>query len=192
MADKTDWVVDGFQFGTDNDARLAKNEQIRIRNLEAKLDYNNTNMVYAVYKKAIENRVFKTPVGYDFLKKLQCCLNNATGFDGDIYDIPVQGVYSFRESTAPAVERVKASAKKKKERPKRDKEFFTKRILLCANAVLAALVVLLFLIAYKGSSNPNVLNYEKAVKDRYAYWEQQLTEREQAVREKERELMITE
>ena len=192
MADKTDWVVDGFQFGTDNDARLAKNEQIRIRNLEAKLDYNNTNMVYAVYKKAIENRVFKTPVGYDFLKKLQRCLNNAAGFDGDIYDIPVQGVYSFRESTAPAVERVKASTKKKKERPKRDKEFFTKRILLCANAVLAALVVLLFLIAYKGSSNPNVLNYEKAVKDRYAYWEQQLTEREQAVREKERELMITE
>ena len=36
----------------------------------------------------------------------------------------------------------------------------------------------------------NILNYEKAVTDRYASWEQDLTEREAAVREKERELRI--
>ncbi len=34
------------------------------------------------------------------------------------------------------------------------------------------------------------MNYEKAVTDRYASWEQDLTEREAAVREKERELRI--
>ena len=71
MADKTDWVVEGFQFATETDASLAKNEQLRIERLESKLDYDNPQMVYAVYNKAIENRVFKTPVGYDFLKRLQ-------------------------------------------------------------------------------------------------------------------------
>ena len=39
MADKTDWIVDGFQFGTEKDAELARNEQQRIERLEEKLDY---------------------------------------------------------------------------------------------------------------------------------------------------------
>ena len=71
MADKTEWVVDGFQFGTQQDAELAQNEWLRIERLEEKLDYQNYEMVEAVYKKALNNRVFKTPVGYDFLKRLQ-------------------------------------------------------------------------------------------------------------------------
>lgn len=71
MADKTDWIVDGFQFGTEKDAELARNEQQRIERLEEKLDYENQDMVNAVYYKAINNRVFRTPVGYVFLKKLQ-------------------------------------------------------------------------------------------------------------------------
>lgn len=34
MADKTEWVVDGFQFGTQQDADLAQNEWLRIERLE--------------------------------------------------------------------------------------------------------------------------------------------------------------
>ena len=37
-------------------------------------------MIYAVYKKAVENRVFKTPVGYEFLKKLQRILQENPDF----------------------------------------------------------------------------------------------------------------
>ena len=44
MAEKTDLIVDGFQFGTENDAQLAQTEAVRIRNLEGRLDYKNTNM----------------------------------------------------------------------------------------------------------------------------------------------------
>ena len=42
------------------------------------------------------------------------------------------------------------------------------------------------------ADQPNVLNYEKVLTDRYASWEQDLTEREQVIREKERELKIQE
>ena len=51
MADKTEWVVNGFQFGTQQDAELAQNEKVRIERLEEKLDYQNQEMVYAVYKR---------------------------------------------------------------------------------------------------------------------------------------------
>ena len=63
MADKKEWIVGGFQFGTENDAKIAKAERGRIEHLEGKLDYDNPQMLEAVYKKAVNNRVFQTPVG---------------------------------------------------------------------------------------------------------------------------------
>ena len=187
MADKTDWIVEGFQFGTEQDANLAKNEKLRVERLEERLDYNSPEMIYAVYKKAVDNRVFKTPVGYEFLKKLQKILVQNPNFDKNIDEIPVQGVYSLRESTAPAALRVKASTAK----PKPTKKAIGLRASLFINAVLLLLIALMFYISME-SSNPTVLNYERAVQNKYSEWEKELSERESAIREKERELLIGE
>lgn len=187
MADKTDWVVEGFRFATETDASLAKNEQLRIERLESKLDYDNPQMVYAVYNKAIENRVFKTPVGYDFLKRLQDTLKENPSMTETIADIPVYGVYSLRESANPTVEKIKASTKK----PKQKQEFFGKRTLIIINIGLVILIVIMFIISTT-SSNPTVLNYERVLQNRYSEWEKELTEREQIIREKEKELLINE
>ncbi|MDE7029867.1 MAG: hypothetical protein K2P63_07800 [Lachnospiraceae bacterium] len=190
MADKMDWVVDGFQFGTQQDAELAQNEQLRIERLEEKLDYQNYEMVSAVYQKALNNRVFKTPVGYDFLKRLQRILQENPMSDAEIANIPVYGVYSMRESASAAVERIQASRKPvRKEKPKQ--EFFSRKTSILVNVGLLVLVVAMFVIAVT-SSQPTILNYERALQNRYAEWEQQLSEREQVIRERERELLIAE
>lgn len=189
MADKTDWIVDGFQFGTEKDAELARNEQLRIERLEEKLDYENREMVSAVYKKAINNRVFKTPVGYGFLKKLQKILLEDPQSEEVIADIPVYGVYSMRESASPAVERVKASRKPVKPQPKQ--EFFSRKTSILVNIGLLILVIAMFVISTTGS-RPTIINYEKALQNRYAEWEQQLSDREQVIREKEKEYLIAE
>lgn len=186
MADKTDWIVEGFQFGTPNDAELAENERLRIERLEEKLDYGNQEMVEAVYKKAVNNRVFKTPVGYEFLKQLQTILQE-TSEPEEIPAIPVYGVFSLRESTNPVVEKIKASRKKVK--PKQ--EFFSRRTSILVNIGLALLVIIMFIISTT-SSNPTVLNYERVIQNRYSTWEQELSDREQAVREKEKELLLSE
>lgn len=187
MADKTDWIVEGFQFGTEQDANLAKNEKLRVERLEEKMDYNNPDMIYAVYKKAVENRVFKTPVGYEFLKKLQRILKENPDFEDKVQDIPVQGVYNLRESTSPAAARIRVSQVK----PKPTKKAIGLRTSLFVNAVLLLLIALMFYISMN-SSNPTVLNYERAVQNRYSEWEKELSERENAVREKERELLLEE
>ena len=59
------------------------------------------------------------------------------------------------------------------------------------NVLLMIAIIAMFTITLE-SDNPNVLNYERALTDRYASWEQELTEREQAVRQRERELQIEE
>lgn len=187
MADKTDWIVEGFQFGTEQDANLARNEKLRVERLEERMDYNSPEMIYAVYKKAVDNRVFKTPVGYEFLKKLQKILAQNPDFEKNIDEIPVQGVYSLRESTAPAALRVKASTAK----PKPAKKTIGLRASLFINVVLLLLIALMFYISME-SSNPTVLNYERAVQNKYSEWERELSERESAIREKERALLIEE
>ena len=59
------------------------------------------------------------------------------------------------------------------------------------NIVLAIAVGGMFYIAYT-SDNPNVLNYKRNLVNKYAQWEQELSEREKVIREKERNLMIDE
>lgn len=188
MADKTDWIVDGFQFGTEKDAELARNEQQRIERLEEKLDYENQDMVSAVYQKAINNRVFRTPVGYVFLKKLQRILQQSTLSGDTPANIPVYGVYSMRESANPTVERVIASRKPAKQKNKQ--EFFSRRTSIVANIILVFLLVAVVVVSTIGSA-PTVFNYENILQNRYVQWEQQLSEREQVIREKEKELLGT-
>ncbi len=59
------------------------------------------------------------------------------------------------------------------------------------NILLVIALCAMFTISLK-SDNPNILNYKKNLTNQYASWEQQLTERENAVREKEKELQFTE
>lgn len=191
MADKEEWSVDGYQFESAKDASQAKSELLKIQKLEDKMDYRNPHMIYMVYHKAIENRIFKTPVGYEYLRKLQKHLKENPLIREPVQDVPVNNVYSLRDSTNPAVEKVKASTKPKKKEPKKQKDFFTRTTSICLNIVLAILVVVMFIISTTGS-RPTILNYEKAIQNRYATWEQELNDRESAVREKERELMLDE
>ena len=58
-----------------------------------------------------------------------------------------------------------------------------------ANFAFAVSILLMFLITAT-SGQTTILNYEKKLQDRYAQWEQQLTQREKAIREEEQELEL--
>mgnify|MGYP001095067509 CR=1 FL=1 len=70
-----------------------------------------------------------------------------------------------------------------------EKARFTISVIL--NVMLAFAIAAMFFISYV-SDQPNIVNYERAITDKYASWEQELTQREEAVREKERELKLSE
>lgn len=60
---------------------------------------------------------------------------------------------------------------------------------LCVNAILVVCVVAMFAMALT-SDSPTIVDYQSKLLNRYASWEQELTEREKAVSEKEQELGI--
>jgi signal peptidase I len=78
--------------------------------------------------------------------------------------------------------------KKYKEDAKKNIALF--RWSLFINLVLVVIVIVFFVITAT-SKNPNIINYENVLIDKYSSWDQELTERERAVKEKEAELNIT-
>ena len=65
-----EWKVGGYQFGSKEDAELARQEEKKIAYLEAKMKYDRPEAVLGIYNKLVEQRVFRTPVGFAYLQKL--------------------------------------------------------------------------------------------------------------------------
>ena len=177
----------GFAFYTENDGKMAEAEQRKIEYLEARIDYTRPESILHVYDKAIDEQLFKTPIGLMYLKKLQDFLMKQPQIAPErIQAIPLFDTYAdVREQRrATAQENIKARTAQRKEAAK-----VRFQISLILNILLVIAIGAMFVISAK-SDQPNIFNYERVLTDRYASWEQELTEREQAVRDKERELDI--
>ncbi len=188
-SEKNTLAVGGFLFFTEKDAALARAEEQRIAYLEERIDYASPESIRYIYDKTIQERLFKTPVGLRYLEKLRnFLLSQPEVAPESVKEIPLYVTFDgeLREHTSPARSRVAPS--KKRDRDK-EKERFTLSIIL--NVLLALAIVAMFVISFL-SDQPNILNYERAITDKYASWEQELTQREQAVRDRERELKLDE
>ncbi len=183
--EKEERQVGGYLFGSDKDVELAKAEQAKIAYLEERMQYNNPKSVLAAYNKLVEGRVFTTPVGFKYLEKLRDFLIS-NGLKEAMSVIPLHQVYSYD----PEEDRPKrAFSSPKKNNEQRE----LRRILrwsLLINIFLLILIIGMFVISITGDS-PTILNYERTVQNKYADWDAQLTKREEAIREKERSLQIT-
>ena len=162
--------AEGFSFPNQTEAKLASKEKKQVDYIESKLNYGELSQVQSIYEKAIAEQIFRTPVGVIYLKHLQNYLNNHKDKLGkEIPPIPVRTVKNIR-------------------RPDTRQEIAKRRygitVSIALNVLLAMAVAFMFYVALS-SDNPNILNYETALENRYAAWEQQLSEREQAIREKE-------
>lgn len=180
------YVAAGFSFYTERDAALAESEERKIEYLKARLDYDKPDSILGIYNKAIEERVFRSPVGHFFLKSLQQYLLERPEIDsGAVKAIPLYVSFEqgIREQPGAVRNRIRSAPAKQ---PKKSAAFPISVIL---NIALAIAVIAMFGIALN-ADQPNILNYERAITDNYASWEQELTEREQAVRAKELELNL--
>ena len=177
--------AEGFSFNTEKDAELAKLEYKKIKYLESKMDYSHPESILRIYEKAIHERIFKTPVGILYLKKIQEYLKKQGTISPDrITPIPLYQNFSneIRQEQNPARNRIKPSEKK-------EKKSSALSVSVLINVLFGVAIIAMFVITLK-ADQPNILNYETVLTNRYAAWEQELTEREQVIREKERELNI--
>ncbi|MCR5526446.1 MAG: hypothetical protein K6F39_03595 [Lachnospiraceae bacterium] len=179
-------TVEGFKFNSTTDAEAAREELKRIAYIEEHINYENPENVLTIYKKVISNRIFVTPIGYDYLKKIQKFLKDSPDIDdADICPLPLNNVYVLEKEMKEAPKPKPKIIPAKKRNKEQDRLFIS----LAVNAALVVLLVATFIMAMT-SDNPNVINYKTNLENRYSQWEAELQEREKTVREKEQELNI--
>ncbi len=183
MADIQDFIVGNYRFKSIEDMNFAIEEEKKVKYIEDHMEYEHPQMVKGIYDKCVKNDVFQTVIGYEFLVKLKNYLKK-NGFEEDLEAIRVLQ----RDNDYKKALEQKA---KEKENALRDVNRIIRRKLKSAMAiiaVLAVLIILLFIIA-NTSNKPNILNYERVIVNKYASWEDDLTKRENIIREAEKSII---
>lgn len=186
MSDRDNLLVSGYSFASPKDAETAREEGRKIEFFKEKTRGRSPENLLALYDKLLDEKVFKTPVGYEYLRQLQTQLLQAGISKELIRSIPLYINFSYN-----AEEEIEKAAVKQRIRQSKTQKDKSGRLKLSVyiNILLAALVAAMFIITLKGD-NPNILNYKKTIVNQYAAWEQELTRRENEVRKKEQELLL--
>ncbi len=175
------FIVNGYRFNSEADANIARSETRKIAFIEERMNYNKPETVAIIYQKMLDANMFVTPEGMAYLKSVRDFLVKS-GQAGEEELSPVVVRHNYAEAGTP------------RERPDPVAESFIReqnrqrgRLLFISaalNVILIIAIIIMFVIALN-SDNPNVINYERAIQDRYSQWEMELQEREEAVRERE-------
>ncbi len=174
-------IVGDYMFSTLEEANVAKLELDKIQKLTEKLVDADDEMLFKVYNRSIEKNTFRTPVGLEFMKVLKKRLEKSRKIKDNVLPIPVS-VNNLEISEAKEKE---DDIKKVRDDAKKYSSFFKWSLFI--NAVLVIVIIALFVITGT-SKNPNIINYENALIDKYSSWESELNQKEKDLRVKEKEI----
>lgn len=180
----SEYRINGFLFRTEREADFAKKEIEGIRYVKSKVNLKDPDMVLQLYCKAIEQELFKTPVGISFLKEMQEYLE-AEPFikTTDILPIPVSQNVVIEETVKENMRNRRNGITKIYEINYKERFIYS----VIVNILLIIVMSSMFWII-STSRNVNITNYENRLVDKYEKWQLQLEQREQDIQEKELEL----
>jgi hypothetical protein len=190
--------IGGYIFEDENKAKLAAKELRAVEYILGQLKNADERGVLTVYKKLLNQRQFSTEIGMSFLTQLRDNLLQTGAFTED--EIPP--VYSIAQEPIQTIEEEKIEEEPKKAKPKKasastkvikpqvSDSSEIKRLKLINRVLIVLCITLLLCVIgmfYVNSTinSPTILNYEQEILNKYASWEQELTEREAAVKERE-------
>ena len=175
-------IVGGYLFSDRKMASQARKEADGIGYVRTRTDLSKPERVLNVYNKLIEQNMFQTPVGYQYLKELQDYLKAQPGIhEEDVRAIPVVS----KAVSSNDAEKVTRVWKRRLEQAR--KSLTISRV---ANVIFVLAIIAMFVINIVSNNSTSILNYENEIQDKYSDWEQQLQEREAIVRERELQLEL--
>ncbi|MCR5579962.1 MAG: hypothetical protein K6F66_00090 [Pseudobutyrivibrio sp.] len=187
--------IGGYIFDDENKAKKAAKELKAVEYVLGQIKDADERGVLTVYKKLLNQRLFSTEIGMGFLSQLRQNLLATGAFTDD--EIPE--VYTLESTDKSSTEQSDSSAKPNNQKADKSdvaiepdvqsqvKKLKTiNRILLVICLTLLLCVIGMFYVNSTINS-PTILNYEEELINKYSSWEQELTQREAAVKQKELE-----
>lgn len=185
MADKNDLIIEGYYFGSFDDAKQANKEIKNAQYLNERVHSMTVTQKKALYDKMLDEKVFNTPVGWEYLKYLRKCIIEEGISEDNLRPIPLYVTFTSKNDDNNLEHIAKMYVKPKKGEIKRLNERI--RISLLINIFLVIIVIAMFAITMN-SSSPNIINYKKAIVNEYSEWEQELKDKESELKEREANL----
>lgn len=194
------YIVEGYEFETLEEANVAKKELEAVKFMSKKTNGCSPEAAYKIYTKITEAQMFKTAIGYDYLRALEEYLIvngmfNVPSFDMEEINnyhkkVEAENVEQSEEAVQnpPVAEPKKTKVKKEKtmeEQLKSAKDLLKTSLIF--NVLLIIGMAIMIYIA-STSQNVNIINYETALQDKYASWAQELQEKEAQLKEREKAL----
>lgn len=184
--DKRKFMVGGYEFTSKEDAQIAKDELNAIKYVSSKTNIKDPKQVYSLYNKIIERKLFSTQIGMNYLKSLQTFLYKSSEIPNDkIQPIPINTDTQDEINKRRERSEFKSELRDLSIKAARYKNNFTRVMII--NVILVIIIVAMFIIL-NTSSNPNIINYEVNLQNKYAQWQEQLQSQEQSLNAKENEL----
>ncbi len=170
------YVINGFKFSSEEEYNIAYEDYEAISFFMEKADLSDPDSIYKLYNRLIERNTFQTIVGYSYLKDLQDKIIEAEYKTLDqLEEIPVENFIEPSENIeAVSLEHYKELSQTNKEK------HVNARVI---NIILTIVIVIMFIIALQADKTV-FTQFEQDMVDKYAAWEEELTERENQLIEK--------
>lgn len=184
------YLVDKYAYQTPRQIEEAKKEIEAISYMRANTDVTQVKNAYALYKKLNEKPSFHTEVGFEFMRELYEIIASSGIVEArNIPPIKIELENPFHLEPQMEEEekkqRTTAAEKKLEKFQKKHKNLWV------VNAFLIGIIAMMFYIS-SNSDYSFIVDYETKIIDKYSSWEEELSQREEAIREKEKELSRSE
>ena len=178
--------VGGFKFYSEEAAQEAKDELNAIQYISSKTNAKDPKQVYVLYNRIIDQDLFNTQVGMNYLKELQQFLYISKDIPNErIRPIPIEKNLSMTlKDRRIQMEHMTEFKEMQKQNNKYKKNLSA---LIIVNILLIVVIIgMTFITIF--SKNTNVVNYEVNLQNKYASWEEQLQSEEQSINDREKAL----
>lgn len=180
------YMVGGYEFASKEEAQLARDELNAIKYVSAKTNSKDPKQVFALYNKIIERKLFSTHVGMNYLKSLQTFLYKSSEIPNDkIQPIPINVEAAEEINIRRERSEFKSELRELSIKVAKYKNNFVR--VMIVNVILVIIIVAMFIILNM-SSNPNIINYEVNIQNKYAQWQEQLQSQDASLKARENEL----
>lgn len=178
------YEVGGFAFESEEMAQKAKKEIEGIKYIKSQTRMDDPDVVFDLYNKILQRKMFETQVGVAFLIELQEYLRTIPYIKNeDIRPIPVRTQVSEKDKAK------KKTVKTKEKIVVRDDGYKGRyRVCLFVAFIMLFIIVGMFGVVCLSGNNVNIINYENKIINKYEQWETQLKEREIELDEREAEI----
>ncbi len=177
------YYIDGYAFETKEEYNLAMREQRNIVSIKGRMNSQSKESVLMIYRKLVSKELLVTPIGLEFLRELRYSLIN--DFHMEATELPMIHVTAHKREEKKSKEEYTANQLMKENNKLKD-TLFKLRIFTFG---LLIIIVGIFIMT---ATNPNsaYIDTENKIVNKYASWEEDLQQREKAVKDKEQALGI--